>query len=165
MALNTGLLAELKQETENSRKMLERIPMDKLSWKPHEKSMTIEQLSKHIANLPTWISMALLKNELDFAKGYTPVPDFKSTEELISQLNKNTEEALKALEQFDDAHFLENWTLRNGDHIILTMKRIAIIRGLAMNHMIHHRGQLSVYLRMLDIPVPGIYGPSADEKN
>jgi len=125
--------------------------------------MTLEKLATHIADLPAWVSHALTKNELDFASNYPHPPKINSTEELITLLDKNSKTALAEIEKSSDAHFMESWTLRNGEKIFFTMPRIAVVRGIAMNHIVHHRGQLSVYLRLLDVPLPAIYGPTADE--
>jgi len=163
MSPKKNFTEELKHETNNTRKILERLPMEKLSWKPHEKSMNLERLSQHIAELPTWITLTIKQDELDFAKGYTPSPKFNSTEELIEQLNKNVALATKALEETTDEHLLKPWTLRNGEQIFFTMPRAVVIRNMVFNHIIHHRAQLGVYLRLLNVPLPTIYGPTADE--
>ena len=164
MSMNSALIAELKMEAASSRKMLERVPTDKNDWKPHEKSMKLGRLSTHIAELPGWIGMTLTTEELDFSKmDYKPLTN-PTMEELLELHDKNVAIANAALDGASDEEFDKIWTLRNGDHIILSMPKKVVLRSMAYNHMVHHRGQLSVYLRMLDVPVPGMYGPSADER-
>jgi uncharacterized damage-inducible protein DinB len=158
------LIGELQHEAVSTRKMLERIPNDKLDWKPHEKSMTLGLLASHVTELPGFLTKVLSSDELNFeANAYVPF-NAKSAEELVKNFNEKIDSAIAALEKTND-ETLKNttWTMRNGDHIIFSVPRMGAIRGFAISHFIHHRGQLSVYLRMLDIPVPSIYGPSADE--
>jgi uncharacterized damage-inducible protein DinB len=155
---------ELEREAASTRKMLERTPMDKLSWAPHDKSSTLEKLLKHVANLPQWVNRVMQQDEIDFAAGgFGPAPSFESAEELTAQFDKRIAEAKEALEQASEEDFKKNFTIRRGDHIIYNMPKAGILRTMAFNHLIHHRGQLSVYLRLLDVPVPGMYGPSADD--
>jgi uncharacterized damage-inducible protein DinB len=116
-----------------------------------------------VAELPKWITMCINTDELDFSKRGYKANVFESRVQLLQQLDENVQEALSTLEKTSDAQLQENWTLRNGEHVIFTLPKKVVIRSMAMNHMIHHRGQLSVFLRLLDIPVPGMYGPSADE--
>jgi uncharacterized damage-inducible protein DinB len=131
-----ALIAEMEQEAATARTCLDRIPAEKFDWKPHEKSMTFGRLAAHIAEMFGWTPVTLNHSELDFAKmEYTPF-DPKST---------------------------ENWTMRNGETVYFTMPKAMVMRSFVMNHIVHHRGQLSVYLRLNDIAVPSIYGPSADE--
>ena len=164
MALNTALLAELKHESANTRKMLERVPSDNLGWKPHEKSFSIGYLASHIANLPTWMGLTLLQDELDFGKTPFKTPQGTTTAEILEKFENNLAEAIKVLEGTNDDVLNSSWTMRNGDHIFFTMPKKVCLRNFLFNHIVHHRGQLSVYLRLLDIPVPGMYGPSADER-
>jgi uncharacterized damage-inducible protein DinB len=157
-----SFINELKNESIATRKMLELIPLEKSDWKPHEKSMTLGRLSSHVAELPTWISYSADQDELDFKKiDYKPfVPE--SNSDLLSFFDKNVENAVKSLENCSDDNMKKNWILRSGEQIYFTLPRVAVIRSMNMNHMIHHRGQLSVFLRLLNIPVPGVYGPTAD---
>jgi hypothetical protein len=165
MAMNHGLIAELKMEAASTKKILERVPTDNNDWKPHAKSMKMGSLANHVAELPGWIAMILTTEELDLSKmDYKPVIP-ASTAELVSKLDENVSKALGALENASDEDFGKNWTLRNGEHVIYTMPRITVIRSMAYSHHYHHRGQLSVYLRLLDIPIPGMYGPSYDDMN
>lgn len=161
--LNQTVIPQVQHEAAQTKKMLERVPYDKADWKPHEKSMSLGRLATHVAELFGWITLTINSDELDFSKvDYKPV-QVNSTDELVQCLQKNVEEAVKALEGASDERLRGDWTLRNGEQIFFTMPRIAVIRGAALSHLIHHRGQLSVYLRMLDVSVPGMYGPSADE--
>ena len=164
MSLNQSLLAELKQEGASTRKMLQAVPFNNPSWKPHDKSMSLEHLASHIAELMGWISMTIHTNELDFAKlPYKPL-QHNSTEDLLKLFDEKFAAATADLSNATDENLRGPWTLRNGETIYFTMPRIGVIRSMALNHSIHHRGQLSVYLRLNDIPLPGMYGPTADEK-
>lgn len=163
MARKNGFINELQHEAMTTRKILERIPPEKFDWKPHEKSMTMKSLATHVADMFNWIPMTLETDEIDFAKGYDQ-PKAETTEEMVAMLDKNVAAAKESLEKItDDEIFMQPWTLRNGEQVLLQMAKIAVLRGMVMNHIVHHRGQLSVYLRMNDIPVPAMYGPSADE--
>lgn len=162
--LNQALIPEFKHEATSTRKILERVPFDKADWKPHEKSYTLARLAGHVAEILQWATATLTTDGLDFAKGqYKPFFP-ASKEDVLTLFEKNYEEALSHLEKATDETLRGNWTLQHGDHVIFTLPRIATMRSFVMNHLIHHRGQLSVYLRMLDVPVPGMYGPSADER-
>ncbi len=164
MAMNSALIAELKMEAASSRKMLERVPTDKNDWKPHEKSMKLGRLSTHVAELPGWVAFTLNADELDFMKmDYKPLTN-PTPEELLALHDLNVNKAIEALEAATDEEFEKIWTLRNGDHIIMALPKKVVIRTMAFNHLVHHRGQLSVYLRLLDVPVPGMYGPSHDDR-
>ena len=163
MSHKNAFIAELQMEAASSRKILERVPTEKNDWKPHDKSMKLGNLSTHVAEIPGWIAMTLTTNELDLAK-----MDYKpniagNTEELIEKLNGNINKAISALENSKEEDFEEIWTLRNGDHIIFALPKKVVIRNVGFSHMIHHRAQLGVYLRLLDVLVPGVYGPSADD--
>ncbi len=165
MSMNQGLIAELKMEAASTKKILERVPTDKNDWKPHAKSMKMGSLANHVAELPGWIAMTLTTDELDLGTmDYKPtIPT--STEELLAKLDENVNKAVAAMENASDEDFGKMWTLRNGAHIMFTLPKIAVIRSMAFSHHYHHRGQLSVYLRLLDIPIPGMYGPSYDDMN
>ena len=162
MPIRDSLIPEYEMELKNTRKMLERVPMEKADWKPHEKSMSLGRLAVHVAEIPGWMTVTITTDELDFAKGYTP-NKAASNEELLKLFDDNAAKALDELKKASDETFLGNWTMRNGDHLYFTMPKVVVARGFAMNHLYHHRAQLSVYLRLLDVPVPGMYGPSADE--
>ena len=155
-------LAELDQEAQTTRRVLERIPDEKLSWKPHEKSMSLGQLGLHVATIPGSLAQALVNDSLDFS-GVQPFAEAKSKAELLSALKDSVFTAKRLVGGFDDKKALANWKLTGNGKDILVMPRIAVVRYIMLNHWYHHRGQLSVYLRMLNVPVPSIYGPSADE--
>ena len=163
MSISHSLTAELQYEGQTTRKCLERIPEDKYDWKPHEKSMTMIRLATHVAEMTDWVKETIEKPELDFAKmDYKPFEP-KNNAELVEFLDKQIAEAIECLKDVPDEQFMENWKLRNGDQIYFDMPRFQVLRGMVFNHIVHHRGQLSVYLRMNDVPVPALYGPSADE--
>ena len=163
--LGNLFIMELTHEMISTRKMLERIPFDQFDWKPHEKSMTLGHLGKHITELVGWIAFIIDKPELNFATAEMEKPEINSTADLVALLDKNIAEATTKLQSVSDESLRELWKLANGGHTIFTMPRVGAIRSVVFSHLIHHRGQLSVYLRLLNIPVPSIYGPSADEIN
>lgn len=161
--IGSAYLAELEHEAKTAREVLSRVPADKFDWKPHEKSMTFGRLASHVAEMIGWTAPTLLQPELDFAKmDYKPY-DPASTQDLLDFFDKNLAEAVEVLKNVTDEQFMENWTMRNGETEYFTLPKVAVMRSFVMNHIIHHRGQLSVYLRLNDIAVPSIYGPSADE--
>ena len=164
MTLGQILMAELKHEAISTRKMLERIPADKLAWKPHEKSMSLEQLAGHIVNMFSWTNVTLKQDELDFAKSDYKPKSYREASELVADFDKNIEDAVETLSNISNDEMAQTWTMRNGEQIYFTMPRAAVMRTFVMNHIIHHRGQLSVYLRLLDVPLPSVYGPTADEQ-
>ena len=159
----TGLIGELSHEAETTRKVLERIPAEKFDYKPHEKSMSMGRLAVHVAEMVDWITETCNRDELDFAKMDFKPLEPKTTAELVEYLDKNLAAAMEALKNTSDEDMHKDWTLKNGDTTYFTMTKIATLRTMCFNHIWHHRGQLSVYLRLNDIPVPSIYGPSADE--
>jgi uncharacterized damage-inducible protein DinB len=166
MTLSEALLPEFDQEMANTRKSLERVPEDKLGWKPHEKSGTLGWLASHLANIPEWAVYTINQDALDMApKGIrmTPQPELKSRRELLATFDKNVSAARAAIAGASDTHLFKNWSLLMNEKPVLTMPRIACLRSWVMNHSIHHRAQLGVYLRLNNVPVPAIYGPSADE--
>ena len=162
-----SILPEFDQEMARTRKTLERLPAEKLAWKPHEKSMTMGQLATHLINVPTWGQMVLTTPELDINPEGKPLqqpPLIKSIEEALKQFDENVATFRTTLAKSHDETFLENWSLIANGTKIFTMRRLACIRSMVLNHMIHHRAQLGVYYRLNDIPVPALYGPSADEQ-
>ncbi|HEU5053472.1 MAG TPA: DinB family protein [Hanamia sp.] len=161
--LNQPFIQELKHEAAATKRMLERVPEDKFDWKPHEKSKTLGQLASHIAELPGFLNSILIMDEVDFAKGQYKAYNTKTPEELMQLFQEKLDEVLQTLQNTTDEKMHANFTLRSGDHVIATVPRMIAVRSMALSHIVHHRGQLSVYLRLLDIPVPGMYGPSADE--
>ncbi len=156
------LLKELDQEAQITRKMLERVPTAYFSWQPHKKSMTIEQLSAHIAELPGWVTMAVTTDELDFAANPYKREEIHNTAELLEYFDRSLEDGRKHLANTTEEVLSEPWTLRNGDDILDVSTKAEIIR-MTYCQIVHHRAQLGVFLRLLDIPIPGSYGPSADE--
>ena len=164
MAINTALLGELKNESANTKKIIERIPTEKLDWQPHEKSMTIGKLATHIANLPVWIGRIINADGFDFAlSGSTEKKE--TTQAILELFTQRLNEAEKALSAAtSDEMFNAMWTVSRNNEVLYQLPKKVAIRSFTFNHIYHHRGQLSVYLRLLDIPVPGMYGPSADEK-
>jgi len=165
MKLSESLLPELDQEMAGTRKVLERVPEDKLAWKPHAKSFTMAQLATHLATISTWGTYTIEgdKFDLDAPGAMEPQPPAASRKELLEKFDTSLAKFRAALVTADDAQLLAPWSLVKGGHAIFTMPRIAVLRSMIMNHTIHHRAQLGVYLRLTDVPVPGLYGPSADE--
>jgi uncharacterized damage-inducible protein DinB len=156
-------LVELDQETATTRRVLERVPGDKLSWKPHAKSMSLGQLALHVATIPGAIAGFLMKDGLDIGGVSFEQPAAKSAAELLPALDESIKAAKEVLGGLDDQNATTIWKLTRGGKELFVAPRIAVARTIMLNHWYHHRGQLSVYLRLLDIPVPSIYGPSADE--
>lgn len=165
MSIATSFIGELKQEAAITRKLLERVPMDKCDWKPHEKSMSIGRLATHIAETIHWISVILGPDQFDFAANPAPVRHVAADNaELINILETNLEKAIQSLSAATEADFEKDWIIMRGEQEIMRSKKKVAIRAWGISHQVHHRGQLSVFLRLLDVPVPGIYGPSADER-
>jgi len=157
-----NFLKELEREAITTRKMLSRVPNDKYSWKPHERSMTMQNLTTHIAELPTWIPLVLNTTELDFAANPYDPKHIDNTIDLVALFEQSLEEGRAALQNGKDGQLNDMWTLRNGEQIFSTEPKADVIR-MVCSQIIHHRAQLGVYLRLLDVPIPGSYGPSADE--
>lgn len=166
MAISKSMLPEFDYEMANTRKTLERIPDDKFDWKPHDKSMTLGGLATHLANIPTWATRAIYRDSFDMVlQGDLPLrqPQAKSRSEILDTFDKNVTEARVAIAGASDEDLMGKWALLSGGKTVMTLPRVAVLRSFVMNHSIHHRGQLTVYLRLNDLPVPGLYGPSADE--
>ena len=167
MSIAQSLLPEFDQEMANTRKALEKLPEDKLEWKPDPKSMTLGRLAGHVAEMPNWAAMTVSTQSLDISPGGKQIFEAMvatSREQVLAAFDKNVADARKAIAGVSDQALKENWRLLANGHEILNMPRGAVLRSLAMNHMIHHRGQLTVYYRLVGVAVPGMYGPSADEK-
>lgn len=156
------LLTELEREALVTRKMLTLVPVEKFDWAPHQKSMQLKPLATHIAELPSWITLALTTDELDFAKAPYQPAAAENTADILALFEKSLAEGKQNLAEAKEAALTEKWVLRNGDQILFTMTKYETIR-LAYSQTIHHRAQLGVYLRLLNIPIPGTYGPSADD--
>lgn len=155
-------LKELQQEALTTRKMLGRVPTEKFGWQPHQKSMTVKSLTTHIAELPSWITMVLTTDELDFASNPYQPAEVNTTEELLAHFEKSLADGISLLKEEHENLLDKPWTLRNGAQIYSTEPKADVIR-MSLNQIVHHRAQLGVYLRLLNIPIPGSYGPSADE--
>ena len=162
MPLVDALLPEFDHEMATTRKVLERVPEDKFQWKPHVKSFSLGELATHVANLPTWGTETLTKSEIELT-GTQPASALPSKKELIAAFDKNVAETRAALTGKTDAELLAIWSLKRGGKTIFSMPKTAVLRSFVLSHLIHHRGQLCLYLRLLDVPVPSVYGPSADE--
>jgi uncharacterized damage-inducible protein DinB len=155
-------LEQLEQEAITTRRMLSRVPVDKFDWKPHEKSMELKRLATHVAELPTWIPMTLDTDELDFSKSDYKPAQIKNTDELMNYFEECLTKGREALKNGNEKNLDKPWTLRNGEQIYSTSPKRDVIR-MSLSQIIHHRAQLGVFLRLLNIPIPGSYGPSADE--
>ena len=167
MSLSASILPEFDMEMAKTRTTLERVPVEKFGWKPHEKSFSFMEIVNHLARLPEWGVATLTTDSMDVdpEKGeYVPPPPAETPEEVLALFDGNVAEFRRTLEETVDADLMKPWTLKNGEQEIFTMPRIACIRGMILNHMIHHRGQLTIYLRLNDLPIPALYGPSADEE-
>jgi uncharacterized damage-inducible protein DinB len=164
--MNQPLLAEFENEMQTTRRCLANVPTEKMSWTPHPKSMPMGRLASHIADMVDWASEIIANDVLDIAPpGGEPreMKEAASTAELLQIFDKNLAAAVSAIAAADDETLLQDWTFKYGGKPLMTIPRIASLRGFVLSHIIHHRGQLSVYLRLNDIPVPSIYGPSADD--
>jgi uncharacterized damage-inducible protein DinB len=162
MALVDGILQELEQEAHTTRRVLERVPNDQLNWRPHEKARTLGELALHVATVPGAVA------ELVATQSPVQAPQFsdphpKNASELITALDESIAKAKKILAGMDDVSLMATWRMMQGERELIALPRLAMLRSIMLNHWYHHRGQLSVYLRELDVPIPSIYGPSADE--
>jgi len=162
MALIEAFSQEIDQEGATTRRVLERVPADRLSWKPHQKSMSLGHLALHIAQTPGNIASWALKDVFEFS-GPPPEVEAKSTAQILAAHDESVKTAKDVLRQLGDAGLERQWEGRAGGNTLMKLPKVALFRAVVLNHWIHHRGQLSVYLRLLDVPVPSIYGPSADE--
>jgi uncharacterized damage-inducible protein DinB len=161
MSLAETLLPEFDQEMKTTRRLIERVPTEKGKWKPHPKSFPLGHLTQLVVMMPSWITNAVQETSLDLANypGYS----YETTEDLVKTFDRNVKEARAALAKTSDKDFTVNWSLKHGDNVFFTAPRATIVRQ-TINHFVHHRGQLTVYLRLIDVPIPSIYGPTADEK-
>ncbi len=162
MPLNQAFLPEFDHEMANTRKSLERVPDGKSDWKPHPKSMTLGGLATHLATINHWAEAIVGQDSFDVTNA-PPTPVLKSKAELLGAFDKNVATARKAIAAATDEQLMKPWSLISGGKAVFTLPRIGVLRSFVMNHVIHHRAQLGVYLRLNDVPVPSIYGPSADE--
>ena len=163
MAINDLLLVEFDEEVKKTRATLERVPSDKLAWKPHAKSMSLGQLAMHVASAPAYITGWALQDATEMSGGASP--EAASTAEVLAAHDAGVTKTRETLSKIGDAGLGTMWTMKMPDGTtVMTMPKGALVRSIAFNHVYHHRGQLSVYLRLLDVPVPSIYGTSADER-
>lgn len=164
MSIAEAVLPEFDHEMAQTRRALERVPAAKFDWKAHPKSWCIGQLALHLANVPSWFATMMTTDELDFAS--FPPPKYEtpaSIDDVLAKFDTNVAAARAALASGTDERMHGSWTGRTGDKVHFTRTRAQLLRSFVLSHMIHHRGQLTVYLRLLDVPVPSLYGPSADE--
>jgi uncharacterized damage-inducible protein DinB len=161
MSIADTLLPEFDQEMASTRRLLARVPSEKAEWKPHPKSFSLGHLAQLVSGMPGWITNVLQATELDLAaaKGYS----LETTETLLAAFDKNVREAREAIAASRDADYAVPWSLKMGERVLLTMPRGVVLRQ-HISHLSHHRGQLTVYLRLLDVPIPSIYGPTADDR-
>ncbi len=162
MNIIDGLLAELEQEATTTRRVLERIPQAHLTWKPHPKSMSLGQLALHVATVPGNVAEIAAVDTVPTPPAFIQ-PEAASAAELVPALTESVAKAKRALGGFDDVKMGAMWRLQNDGRDVLAMPRVAFVRAIMLNHWYHHRGQLLVYLRLLNLPVPSVYGPTADE--
>ena len=163
MTLAEMLLCDFDTEAVSTRRVLERVPDDKATWKPHEKSFALNAMAVHVASLPSFGLALLTTDEMDIATYKFPKYEFHTAEKLVEVAAGAAAEVRTKLASMSDEELQADWTLRFGEHIIATGPKYLLYRTMFFNHLLHHRGQLNVYLRLLDVKVPGIYGPSADE--
>ncbi len=168
MSIAKSILPEFNVEMANTRKVLERVPEEQAAWRPHPKSYSLGDLALHIANIPTWVGVALKQDELDFAapgdarKGAKR--EFDTRKALLEVFDDNVMRAVGDIADTSDDDFKKSWTLKNQGAVVFTLPRTAVMRSFVMNHLIHHRGQLTVYLRLKNVALPAIYGNTADER-
>lgn len=163
MAIIDVLLPEFDHEMATTRRLLERVPASVFAWKPHQKSMSLGQLASHLAGVPGWVAATINEDFCDIKGDRSGPPESVSLLELLATFDRNVAAARKAIASKTDAEFMAPWTLKRNGQELFTMPRLSVVRSLLLNHSIHHRGQLSVYLRLNDVPLPPIYGSTADE--
>ena len=166
MAFSDTLLPEFDHEMAGARKTLERVPEDRFEWRPHPKSGAMGWLAGHLANIPEWGTLTIVRDELDLAPGGTPMaqpPPPASRADLLTAFDRKAAEARAAIAGASDEELTKPWSLLQNGKTLFTMPKLTVLRSFVLNHLIHHRAQLGVYLRLNDVPVPALYGPSADE--
>jgi uncharacterized damage-inducible protein DinB len=163
MKIAEPLVAEFKAEARTTHRMLERVPGDRLTWRPHPKSMSLGRLAMHVAELPGWGGSVLDQDELVLTGGYTGT-EAASVDEVLAAFDRHADRFVEWLGQQDNARMLAKWRMRAGERVVVEAPRAAMIRSAVLSHVVHHRGQLSVYLRLLDVALPPVYGPTADER-
>jgi uncharacterized damage-inducible protein DinB len=163
MSIAEPIVAELQHEAATTRRLLERVPEQDFGWKPHEKSMTLGRLAGHIAELPDWGRVTLDQDEFDVAGGGYRPPSPARTAELVQAFDANIARMVESLKRQTDQRMMAVWRLKKAGQVLIEQPRVAMLRTMVLSHLIHHRGQLSVYLRLRNVPLPSIYGPTADE--
>jgi len=163
MTIAESFQQELAYESGNTRRMLERVPMEKSDWTPHPKSMTLGRLASHVAETTEWVGYTVERDELVLDPGQYKPKIYASTDEMVLAFDAACTAAMEALQGRDDATMMRTWRLIVGGQAVMELPKIVVLKSMVLNHMIHHRGQLSVYLRMNNVPLPGLYGPTADE--
>jgi uncharacterized damage-inducible protein DinB len=161
MRIVDSILMELDQESQTTKRVLDRVPEDKLTWKPHPTSFSLGQLAMHVASVQGHVAAAATQDTFEIST--PPRPEAKSRKEILEAFSQGTASAKEILEKMDDSRLMSMWTGTRNGKTVISVPRIGLIRAIALNHTYHHRGQLAVYLRLLNVPVPSIYGPSADE--
>jgi len=164
MAIIDAILLEFAQECAGTRKLLVRLPAAELKWKPHEKSMTMGILACHLAETPSWVDPIIKQDEMDFKMSEFKPLDLKTPKEIVERFDANVAAAQKTMQGVSDAKLMLPWKFKADGQEVFTLPRIAVLRMMILNHSVHHRGQLTVYLRLKDVPLPALYGPSADEE-
>ncbi len=163
MGMVDAMVEELKHEATSTRRLLERVPEEHFDWQPHEKSMSLQALASHVVDGISWALPTLAQDEMTIdPETFTPWIG-GSVAELLSKFDENVEAAVEAMSAASDERLLQPWTMKVGDQVAFSMPRVVVLRSFVLNHTIHHRGQLDVYLRLKDVPLPQIYGPTADE--
>lgn len=165
MSISKAILGEFNNEAPRTRRMLEVLPQDHFGWKPHEKSMTLSRLAGHIAEIPGWAQNMVGHDALDFGTGEFKPFDPSAVDELLTTFDAGVAAFQEALDGADDETLMRPWTLRNGDHVIFQAPCVVAMRGFVLNHVVHHRGQLSVFMRLQDVALPSVYGPTADDQS
>ncbi len=163
MSIAEGIIQEIGYESVSTRTMLERCPIEQFGWKPHDKSMTLVRLASHIAETPSWVRSIVEQREMLFDPADYKPTEFHSPKEMVEAFDKNVADARAVLSGQPDPVLFEEWTFRMPEKVIFALPRLAVLRSMVLSHLVHHRGQLSVYLRLLNVPLPSVYGPTADE--
>lgn len=165
MPLAQSLLPEFDHEMRSTRTVLERVPAEHAAWKPHDKSFALGDLALHVAQLPVWAVITMQTTEFDLGAPRDDDRSWKGRDALLATFDESVKNARAAIAAAGDDTLLAPWTLRRGEQVVFSLPRIAVLRSFVMNHLIHHRGQLSVYLRLRDVPLPEVYGPTADSND
>ena len=163
MSIQKAIAIELEREKENTIRILKALPEDQFGYKPHEKSMSLGELANHIVELHNWVAMTFTTDVFDFHTDYAPLK-LNTVSDLVAEMENGHQKNLQVVNELTDEAYMSSWTMQAGSHVVATMPKSGAYRFIVANHLIHHRGQLTVYLRLLNVPLPGIYGPSADEQ-